>query len=59
MGVQAHDDSLYFTGFGEEFVDLFFGCVEGEVSDVEGAGFAELVSVFFFRTLWEKHMVSS
>ena len=43
--VQAHDEAFDLAGFGEEFVDLLFGCVEGEVPDVEGC----CVGEFFFE----------
>lgn len=27
--IKTHDEAFDFTNFGEELVDLFFGCVEG------------------------------
>lgn len=29
--VEAHDQAFDFAAFGEELVDLFFGCVEGSL----------------------------
>lgn len=39
--VEAHDEAFDAAAFGEELVDLLFGCVEGEVADVEGCGVYE------------------
>ena len=44
--VEAHDQALDPAAFAEELVDLLFGCVEGEVADVEGCGVLELVDGF-------------
>jgi hypothetical protein len=41
--VKTHDETFYFATFGKEFVDLFFGGVEGEVADVESCCVGELV----------------
>jgi len=41
--VEAHDEAFDAAAFAEEFVDLLFGCVEGEVADVEGCGVLEFV----------------
>ena len=41
--VEAHDQALDLAALAEELVDLLLGGVEGEVTDVEGAGVLELV----------------
>lgn len=41
--VEAHYEALDFAAFGEEFVDLFFGCIEGQVSYVERRSIFELL----------------
>ena len=41
--VQAHDEALELAALGEEGVDLLFGGVEGQVTDVEGRGVAQLL----------------
>lgn len=43
--VQTHHQTLDLAGLGEELVDLLFGCVEGEVADVEGCGVGEGVDL--------------
>lgn len=35
VAIQSHDDTLNLTAFGEQLVDLFLGCVEGKVANVE------------------------
>lgn len=56
--VETHDETLDLSTFGEEFVNLFFGGVEGQVPDVErgrvlqlllriGGGFTRAVVVPF------------
>jgi hypothetical protein len=45
--VEAHDQALDFAAFAEKLVYLLFGCVEGEVADVESSSVFELV--FRFR----------
>jgi hypothetical protein len=44
--VEAHDKALDFAAFAEELVYLFFGCVEGEVANVESGSVFELVLGF-------------
>jgi hypothetical protein len=44
--VQPHDEALDFSAFGEEFVDLLLGRVEGEIADVQGGRVFELVFGF-------------
>jgi hypothetical protein len=41
--VKAHDEAFDLAAFAEQLVDLFLGCVEGEVADVERGCIFELV----------------
>ena len=41
--VEAHDEPFDLTALAEEFVDLLFGGVEGEVADVESGCICELL----------------
>lgn len=35
ISVQSHDDSLDLAALGEERVNLFLGCVEGKIADIQ------------------------
>lgn len=42
VAVESHDDTLDLAAFGKEFIDLFLGGEEGEVSNVEGGRVGEI-----------------
>jgi hypothetical protein len=49
--IQAHDQASNGTDFGEEFVKLLFSRVKGQVPDVQGATFSQIMDELVNSTL--------